>query len=334
MHIGTDASRSPGVQLLEDEDFVWSRVWPLVSGGARRPPRSSFELTLHRRREDGRAVAEYTFDGSIRVFAKLFPDDAAGRAVHRIHDELCKHGFGPGSPYRVPEPIAYLGEDGVLLVQAAAGDNLAATEAVDPEAFREGVTRAAGWLAALHSSPVAVGPRETVADGVSRLERRVAKAIAACADLEDVFRAALAELEGRCAAAGNSGAYVQTHGRYHAVHLFMAPQCVTAIDLDRAALADPAKDVGEFLFVLRAIATARRDTDVAADDSCERFLDEYARQQPAPLSGLSFYWSYSVLWALLRLALKDRPSRRGWAERVELLRAEFDSLPRRVAASV
>lgn len=327
-----DGSWPAGYQLLEDQGFVWDHIWPLVSGGKRRPPRSRFGLTLHRRREDGRAVAEYTFEGSVRVFAKLYPNDAAGRAVYRIHDELCKQGFGPGSPNRVSEPVGYLDEHGVLLLRTAEGDNLAATQTVDPEAFHEGVTRAAGWLVALHSSPVRVGPRVSVIQDAFRLARRAAKAAAGRPDLADIIPEALAELGKRSATAADATAPVQTHGRYHAGHVFVTPECVTAIDLDRAALADPAKDVGECLHALRSTGAKTGIVDPATEHACEAFLDAYLRQRPGALRELAYYWSYSVLWTLLQLAFKDRPARKGWKKRVEFFRAEFHDVPRRAAA--
>jgi hypothetical protein len=318
------------LQLLEDPDFVWRQIWPLVSGGENRPRDGTFELSVHRRRADGRAVAEYGFPGPIRVFAKLYPDPPAGRAVYRIHDELWRNGFGADSPNRVPEPLGYIEEHAVVLLRPVAGNSLVVTELEGREAFDDGVSRAARWLAALHSSPVRLGPRETVEHSMSRLRRRAENAAASRPDLEDVFRNALAELPTRYSASSQTE-IVQTHGRYHAAHVFVSPQCITAVDLDRAALADRAKDVGEFLHVLRVIANVRKQND-RADDACERFLDEYTRYLPAALSGLTFYWSYTVLWTLLRLALKDRPARKGWTERVEFLRAEFDDVPRRTRA--
>jgi hypothetical protein len=301
-----------------------------MSSGERFPA-ADLTVIVHRRREDGRMVAEYAFGGSARVFAKLYPEPEAGRAVYRIHDELWRNGFGAGSPYRVPEPLGFIDEPAVVLLRPVTGDTLAATKAESREAFEDGVTRAARWLAALHSSPVALGPRETVADSMSRLRRRAEKAAASCPQLADVFRSSLAELATRRATGGESGV-VQTHGRYHAAHVLVSPQYITAIDLDRAALADPAKDLGEFLHGLRAIANVRKKRGDTADDACETFLAEYAGHRPAALSELSFYWSYSVLWTLLRLAFKDRPARKRWGERVAFLKAEFDAVPRRAAA--
>jgi hypothetical protein len=327
-----DSSLPAGLQLLEDQRFVWEHVWPLVSdGGKNRPTRSRFELAIHRRREDGRAVVEYSFEGSVRVFAKLYPDDAAGRAVYRIHDELCKQGFGPDSPYRVPEPVGYLEEHGVLLLRPLGGDNLAATHTLNGEAFPEGVTRAARWLVALHSSPVRVGPCVTVAHDALRLARRAAKAVACRPDLEDIIREALAELARRCPTA-EPRAPVQTHGRFHAAHVHLTPLCVSAVDLDRAALADPAKDVGQFLHALRSMRIKTGVMDYTVEEARAAFLDEYVRHRPAALSELTYYWSYCILWTLLGLTFKDRPARRGWKERVDFFQAEFHDVPRRAAA--
>lgn len=326
-----ESSHRPGVSLLQDEGFIWDRVWPLVAGGESRQPRSRLRLTESRRREDGRAVAEYSFDRGGRVFAKLYPDAAEGRRVHRIHDGLWKRGFGPGSAYRVSEPIGYLDEYGVLLMRPAGGARFAGLETLERGALEEGMRRAAGWLVALHDSPLRLGPVESVAQGLFRLSGRAVKAAAFRPDLEHVFRDALAELGRRCRTAAEPSARVQTHGRYHAGHMFLAPECVTVIDLDRAAVADPAKDVGEFLSAVRWEGAKRHWGDDAVEAACEAFLDEYVRHRPGVLSGLAYYWSYSVLWALLGQALRRWPGRTAWSVRSEFLRAEFDAVPSRAA---
>ena len=332
MEIGTDGAHRPGLPLLEDQGFVWRCVWPLVSGrGERRPPRPRFELTVHRHREDSRAVAEYRFEGRNRVFAKTYPDAATGRDVYRIHQSLCNRGFGPRSLYRVPEPIAYLDEHGVLLLRPTPGECLAGMETRDRERFEGGVTRAARWLVALHASRLRLGPHASFAPDTFRLARRAAKAAACRPDLGNVIRDALTELGTRYVTAAELGASVQTHGRFHAGHVFVGPEHVTAIDLDRAAVADPAKDVGEFLHGLRSIGARTGIVDSAVEDACEAFLGEYVQHRPAALSELTYYWSCSVLWTLLGLAFKDRPSRRGWKERIEFYRAEFADVPRRAA---
>lgn len=330
----TGSSLPTGLQLLEDKRFLRSRVWPLVSsGGEGGAPDSEPELIVHRHREDcRRAVVEYSFEGGLRIVAKLYLDAAEGRAAYRIHRGFWQQGFGPRSLYRVPEPIAYLAEQGVLVMRAAPGKPLRELGAGGHEAFGEGLSRAARWLAALHASPLRVGPREDVAQGLFRLARRVAKAAACRPDLEDALRDLLEELARRHGAVAQPGAQVQTHGRYHAEHVFLARDRVTVVDLDRAALADLAKDIGEFLHRLRWEAGKAGLSDGAVDERTEIFLSEYTRVSSAPLFGLAYHWSYSILWTLLGIACRGRPERKGWEERSGFLRAEFEHVPRRAAA--
>jgi hypothetical protein len=322
----------PDVSALEAEE-ICQRVWRLLSrtSPASSPP-AGLTLTFHRRRSDGRAVVEYRFPGSVRAFAKLYPQPAAGRSAFEIYRMLYRKGFGGNSPHRVPEPIAYLEDCGVLLLAPAPGDQLARTDALGCPAFEEGVARAAEWLAALHCSPVRVGRRETVADGAFRLTRRAGRATAARSDLENLVHGLLEELERRSAPAVTSGTSVQTHGRFHPGHVFVASDSVTAVDLDRAAQADPAKDVGQFIHALRSIGARSGVVEDAVERACARFLDEYVRAGGSAPAALEYYWSFSIVWTLLGLALKDRPARPGWKERVQFFLAEFDAVPARAAA--
>jgi hypothetical protein len=294
----TGGSVPPTPQLLEDDDFVWSRVWPLLSFDRETAgPGSPFELAMHRIHPDGRrAVAEYTFEGRLSVVAKLYGDAAEASAAYQVLCSLWRRGFGPRSLYRVAEPIAHLPDHGVVVMRAAPGNRLRALHARGREELQEGLRKAARWLVALHASRLRLGPREDVAYGVSRLARRASIAIACRADLEDFVRRAMEELARRGAAADGPKGPVQTHGRYHAEHVFLAPHGVTVIDLDRAAVADPMKDVGEFLHRLRWQAAREGWGSQALEESTDAFLSEYARHRPVPIAGLTYHWSYSILW--------------------------------------
>jgi aminoglycoside phosphotransferase (APT) family kinase protein len=118
----------------------------------------------------------------------------------------------------------------------------------------------------------------------------------------------------------------QTHGRYHARHVFVAPDAVTVIDLDRVALADPAKDLGEFLHRLRAQSRRARLGDEAANRAAHAFLEGYATHTHAIPHGLVYYWSYSILSTLLRLLELKRSK---WERRLEFYQAEFEAVPLR-----
>lgn len=323
-----------GPALLEDERFIRGHVWPLLAefeGGP--PPGSVFGLRMERGRASRRcAVAEYTFVGPVRIIAKLYPEVTEGRVAYEILQSFWRQGFGPGSPYRVTEPIAYLPEPQVLVMRGALGDALPMQEAQGREALRNGLRRAARWLSALHAWPLQLGPGEDVLYGAFRLTRRVTEAALCRPDIEEVLRRATEELAARGEAVGGRRTQVPTHGRYHPKNVFLAPSCVTAVNLDRAALADPMKDVGEFVHRLRWDGARAGQSSDALEESTETFLSEYAWCSPADLSSLSYHWSYSVLWTMLGVACSRRIDGQAWEKQSDFLTAEFEQVPGRAAA--
>jgi hypothetical protein len=83
-----------------------------------------------------------------------------------------------------------------------------------------------------------------MADAVSAMESRAARATATRPEFKGVVLAAMGELARRSSIVSSPAVFVQTHGRYHARHVFVDFGSVTVIDLDRMALFDPAADVG------------------------------------------------------------------------------------------
>jgi hypothetical protein len=330
----TGLGHPTGPKILEDESFVWQHVWPrLVRGGDGVPRRAGFGLTVHRASTGRRhAVAEYDFDESRRVVAKLYTDPDEGHAAYRILHALWQGGFGASSAYRVPEPIAYLSEHGVLLMGRAQGEPLGGLETLDGAAFRAGLSQAARWLGALHVSPVRLGPEEDRLRDAFRMSRRLTEAARCRPDLGDVFRRSVEELATRCPPIGEPRTLVQTHRRYDASRVFLAADHVTVIGLDRVAVADPMKDVAEFIHRLRWDgALAGLDHNVI-EGWTSAFLAEYARCSATDTASLSYQWSYSILWSLLGLACSRRTGEREWEERSHLLLEEFEYVPRLAAA--
>jgi hypothetical protein len=271
-------------------------------------------------------VLEYRFEGGLRLIAKRYAQPEDALACYEVLRVLWEQGFGPGSPHRVPEPLGCFANWSVLLMRVVPGDRLV-TLAARPGPWEEGLRAAAGWLAKLHALSVDLGgPREDITHGVFRLARRAARAGAQHPELKGLLVRLIEELAERARTVAGSGSQAQTHGRYHAGHVFVAPDSVAVIDLDRVALADPALDVGEFLHRLRAQARRARLGDDAAERAALAFLEEYAAHAHAVPGGLVYYWSYSVLSSLLRVVELDRAR---WEKRLEFYRAEFEDVPRR-----
>ncbi|MGH2995386.1 MAG: hypothetical protein ACRDM9_03625, partial [Gaiellaceae bacterium] len=174
-------------------------------------------------------------------------------------------------------------------------------------------------------------PPDDAARRALHLARRVAETAARRPELERLLPRLLDELAARIPAPRPARLDVQTHGRYHPQHVYVASDCVTAIDADRATPGDAAKDVGEFLHRLRADAMTAGLDGETADRASAVFVEEYVRAASADLSGLEFYWSYSVLFTLVARAGRTVADDAGERERIAFYEAEFAAIPDRVA---
>lgn len=312
--------------LLTGDDLARSEN---LGGGLPLCPVAGAAVMPHRYGD--RAVVEYRLVTGERLFAKCYADVSEGLLVSRILHTLWSSGFGPDSAFRVPEPLGYSIERGVLVVRAASGRCLQELETGGRRAWAEGLRSAARWLAALHDSPVRVGPNE----GRSRLEEVLARRLAKARERRPEMAAALSgmagELQRRLDESRLGPLTVQTHGRYHSGHVFCGEPHVTVIDLDRADVADPAKDVAEFIHRLRADTMKRRLGAEVADRATSVFLDEYRSRAGVALHGLAYYWSASVLATLLHAVRKRHLEEKAWRRRLAFYDSEFAAIPARVA---
>ena len=315
---------SEAAALLEREEFIRDVVWPHLDGGAEPP---EVELVAHRH-----GIVEYRFAGGHRVFAKPFTDGQKALAAYEIQRTLWESGFGRDSAHRVPEPIEFRPADGVILMGAAPGERVRELATGDRAAWEEALRGSARWLAALHSSEHRLGPPDDPTRRVLHLARRVAETAARRPDLERLLARLLDELGERSPMRQSAPSVVQTHGRYHPQHVYVAPDSVTVIDTDRATPGDAAKDVGEFLHRLRADASSAGVDAEDADRMSAVFVEEYARGSAAELSALEFYWSYSVLFTLVARAGRADADDSGARRRLAFYEAEFTAVPERVAA--
>jgi hypothetical protein len=298
-HLGSAVPKSGREELgrwvLETAttDFITRYVSPRLPGAAQAAERPlACEMTVAQDTGTGRLTLRYAFAQGDVIFAKLYTD-ALGTHSYQLQRALWERGFGPGAPYQVPEPLAFLPEHNLVLMRGAAGTPLGSLLASpDRTALLEGVRQAARWLAALHRSPVRVGTAEAVWDSLKlfRVNVRLVKAAAARPAQLEFLRDLIETLRHRCARLRDPRPVVQTHGRYHHDHVFLAPGAVTVIDLDRGRPTDPAKDAAEFLRVLRS-ACFKQGTGLAqADEATTTFLEEYLARVPEAGDGVSYYW--------------------------------------------
>ena len=98
-----------------------------------------------------------------------------------------------------------------------------------------------------------------------------------------------------------------SHRDYHPGQLLLAPEGVTLLDLDTAAMAERELDAGNFLAHLDLFELARRSVPRA--ELCETFRVAYERRSARRLDSRRLLWYRAC--ALLRLACVYRFRPRG-----------------------
>ena len=260
----------------------------------------------------GRVTSRYELDAATVVFAKRYVD-GLGAHSYRVQSAFWENGFGHGSKFRVPEPLAFSPEQNLFVMRESAGTPLVALLGNNSGEWKAGVREAARWLAAFHRSPLRVGDPEPEWDSLKtfRLATRLVKAAAAQPSKRTLLLDVMQMLKERLTDLPEGRRVVQTHGRFHHDHVFLGPEAVTVIDLDRSRPTDAAKDVAEFVRVLR-LAAFRAGVEAALTDKVtDAFLGQYLALVPDAAAGLPHYWlSFLVLSYLghLRKALPNGTS--------------------------
>lgn len=268
----------------------------------------------------GAATVQYELEGRTTVFGKLY-FDTSGEHSYRVLQTLWRDGFGPGSRYRVPEPLGFLPEHKLLLLRGAEGAPVA--DATTEGGLAAGAREAARWLLHLHASPVRVGEIAYPWEVYHKLMHRLAKA--AASHPREVER--LIELADRFEELARRVKihFVQAHGQYRHIHVFVSGSAVTVIDLDRSRPSDPAKDLGEFIHRMRAKRFKATAGSSRAESATRAFLEEYAGVANENVANLPFYWAYHTLVSLWRFMKGSSPSDPSWRLMNEFYGSEFET---------
>jgi hypothetical protein len=266
----------------------------------------------------GAATLRYTGEDA-SVFAKVYVDDS-GAHSHAVLRTLWNDGFGGSSRYRVSEPLGFLPEENVLLVRGAGDVNVAS--APDEAGLAEGAREAARWLARLHGSPIRVGRTRYPWEVYHKLMHRLSKAAAAHPDrvddmleLYDRFESITRAFELR---------FVQAHGQYRHIHVFLEGPAVTVIDLDRSRPSDPAQDLGEFVHRMRTKRYKATRGASRAEEATTAFLGEYLAVLPENAANLPFYWGYHALVSMWKFMKSSTPADPKWRGLIDYYLSEFE----------
>jgi hypothetical protein len=308
--------------------FVQKVVYPIVCRETASPRLSQdCQTAIVQNTGTGRITVGYRFGDDLMVFGKLYSDELGPHSVQVI-ESLWQGGFGNEAPYQVSQPLSYLPEYNLFLTRAAAGTPLMAFLGQDSPELLAYVRQAAQWLIRLHRTPLHMGRRDSLWDSLKlfRIVRRLTKAVARAPHMRKQLIDMVDRLCQKAQQNPDQVPTVQTHGRYHYEHIFANDTTVTLIDFDRSQPSDPAKDMAEFLSVLR-LRTMKRtgSTDTAAAPT-QVFLEEYLAHLPGYAENLATYWGAFLLLNMFHFVKKYKPDDAAFERMMQFYEEEFDTV--------
>ena len=301
---------------LMTSEFIKSRIRPLCAAFLN-GHRHECQAAIVQNAGTGRLTLKYVFGADCAVFAKLYVDEL-GPHCYQVNRALWDAGFNDQGALRVPEPVGFLPDHGLLLMRGVKGKAIGSAFDGDSSIdLISGCQKAGEWLARLHRVPLQVGAPDTDWDSLKlfRLASRLIKAASLRPEKLDLIRELLEQLEERTNLLSSRRRFVFTHGRFHHDHVFLDRDATSVIDLDRCRPSDPAKDAAEFVRVLRLTAFKEGfDMDVA-QRATDSFLGAYLDRVPEAMQSLGAYWATYVFHSLLGGLKKGRTKGlRTWEE--------------------
>jgi hypothetical protein len=296
----TEDPQLPGLALAADADAMAEPVLALSMMQQQEESPQLCAATPVRYKPGSRCTFRYdlqTARGRKSCFGKLLAQNGAHlwQIISALY-EASQH--EPELP-RIPQPLAYRPEMGMLFQMAVDGGAELHMLAFDPKieiATRAEWLRAAGrCIAALHSYTAIEAPRRTFAANLAELDEYRPALRQANPALADRFEAVIATLND-----GNNRlqelAPVVSHGALRTDQFMLEDNHLVLIDLDSVCWANPAQDLGNFLAYLTWKALRQPQHAAFIQYGQQKFLAGYRTLRALPDAGwLSFYQAASIL---------------------------------------
>ncbi len=311
---------------LADADFVARHVMPRVPEAAAAPADTPWTVDFVRAKATGRMTIRYSFAGAADIFGKAYYDASLGVQAHQWLQHLWNKGFDARSAHQVPEALAYIADENLLLMRAARGVPLSDLIAAGPLDWAVAGTRAAAqWLAKYHAARIPGLSAETPCEKIEvlKLADALAKVAAECPQHAPVLIDLLHEFRTVAPSANSSPPLAPLHGQFRPAHVFLDGPAVIVIDLDKIRLSDPAKDVARFVHVIwKTCLEAAGDLD-GADRVAQEFVSAYGAVAPANLENLAYFKALYCLKAFAKLLKSGKVEEQARQTILGEYRAEF-----------
>ena len=226
-----------------------------------------------------------------RVVAKVFSKGDAGRSYANMQ-KLWDSSFGKNRhPPGLPEPLEYLPEHCVLIMDRLEGRPLLEFGGVDQSLLDEAI----GLLAELHQCDAEPEARRDSRRIVRSARRKAKRIVELAPQLAELIGAVIEAMEH---VRPDDIDLVPSHGDFSARNILVGPHRVAFIDWDRFQWADPARDV---VYVgTWSWAWSLRRAEHADWSVLERALSVY--RSLCPWANIQKQVSFHVAAALLRIS--------------------------------
>jgi aminoglycoside phosphotransferase (APT) family kinase protein len=234
--------RFPHLVRLVDPSFVGEML------GA-----SRCRVTTIRYRPGQRHVLRYDIqrlDGAREsVFAKLYEEGGEARRTFQVATRVADWLTAAGEGHRAVRPLSLIADSPAVLYSALAGGPLSRRLAHLDGTRASELHRAGGLLRTLHGAPRSVAEWQDPYP----LDTELSAAARASEHVEVLLRPARPRIAAILARARELHEQLPqerptlAHGDFKLDHLWLGPDGLTLIDLDKCCVADPALDIGKLL---------------------------------------------------------------------------------------
>ena len=307
----------PGLPFACDAETVW-RVLTNLGGRTigRRLQVNRLHVERVRYTPEISAILRYDLDESdgtrSAVYGKVQPG-GRGLRTHRLVDTLWRVASESDGLLRIPRPIAFIREYGLLLESAVPGEPVKGDR--QSRAFR-GVGRAAAEaVAVIHESGLEPDERIHIESELDRLDAVTEQFAYVNPKAHFLLSELLVHLRDRLERTGEEE-LVPTHADLKYDQFIHEDGLYTLIDFDYCAMAETSYDLAKFCaYVVPSAPTGWEDT-VAAEATRNDFIRRYLELRPH--ATVDRFQIYEALILALRAMTMMWAQHRGWQQAAEV----------------
>jgi len=327
----TDDSALPGYALLRQDKLRTELISDLLRRWLH-PQAELLESNAELRRHVPGKRCNFQIDLTIlpapgaplerrRVVGKVYSRDQGARVYEALH-EFRNQGFA-GSPFLVPQPLAYDPRWKLLLLGWSEGELLRSLVLGGSDVSHR-MEEAANWLLKFHQCGVTTGRRHTFRRHLETLKSQTQRLVNVHPELEGRLGSILCRIEERGEALSGWTAG-PTHYDFSPDHVVFHEGRVTVIDFDEFRQYDPMFDVAHFRAQLCLLGLRYMGDVTRFNELCEPFQEAYrvgARDYSE--ARVRFYQAVAYIKMAHIVGVVARPP--AWKEAIEVFLSETENV--------